>query len=368
MSPLNTGISNCRNVASYSFGPGTLSSLHGHVEPLRKDANSYVVCYIDCYFQSSSSLLDGLTLNHGDLCRFVDSSHEPTTSLVDEYVQSIRSAKNEIPPVAIIGIGGGVTMDIAKAVSNLLTNPGRASDYQGWDLVKFPGIYKIGIPTISGTGCEATRTCVMTNMDTGLKLGMNSDFTVFDRIILDPDLSVTVPTDQYFYTGMDAYIHCIESMNGSYRNAIGDAFSQQALALCRGIFMSDDMQSDDNRASLMAASYLGGCAIASSYVGVIHPFSAGLSVVLGTHHCIANCIVMMAMKGFYPQAYQEFIEMLEKQEIRLPSGIASNLSDAQYEALYNSTIIHEKPLTNALGDDFSKILTKDRVIRMFQDM
>jgi 3-deoxy-alpha-D-manno-octulosonate 8-oxidase len=77
---------------------------------------------------------------------------------------------------------------------------------------------------------------------------------------------------------------------------------------------------------------------------------------------------MIAMKDFYPRAYQEFIEMLEKQEIHLPSGIASNLSDAQYNALYKSTIIHEKPLTNALGNDFSKILTKDRVIRMFQYM
>ena len=61
-------------------------------------------------------------------------------------------------------------MDTAKAISNLLTNPGEAADYQGWDLVKNPAVFKIGIPTISGTGSEATRTCVMTNSLTGLNL------------------------------------------------------------------------------------------------------------------------------------------------------------------------------------------------------
>ena len=115
----------------------------------------------------------------------------------------------------------------------------------------------------------------MTNKKTGLKLGMNSDHTVFDQIIMDPNLTKTVPRNQYFYTGMDAYIHCIESLNGSYRNAIGDAYSAQAVSLCRDVFTSGNMMSDENRSKMMDASYLGGCAIATSYVGVVHPFSSG---------------------------------------------------------------------------------------------
>ena len=57
---------------------------------------------------------------------------------------------------------------------------------------------------------------------------MNSDFTVFDSVIMDPDLSVTVPRDQYFFTGMDAYIHCVESLNGSYVNPIGDLIIERS--------------------------------------------------------------------------------------------------------------------------------------------
>ena len=259
-------------------------------------------------------------------------------------------------------------MDFAKAVANLLTNGGLAEAYQGWDLVKVPGIYKIAVPTISGTGAEATRTCVMTNKRTGLKLGMNSDFTVFDQIIMDPSLTATVPRNQYFYTGMDAYIHCIEALSGSYRNAIGDAYSRETINLCRQVFLGEDMMSPSNRERLMVASYLGGCAIATSYVGLVHPLSAGLSVVLGLHHCVANCIVMRAMQPYYPEAYEEFWTMVDKQGVEIPEGVARNLSEAAYEALYAATVIHEKPLTNALGAGYRDILTKAVVKNIFQAM
>ena len=123
-----------------------------------------------------------------------------------------------------------------------------------------------------------------------------------------------------------------------------------------------------NREKLMVASYLGGCSIATSYVGVVHPFSAGLSVVLGIHHCVANCIVMRAMEEFYPAAFSEFWSFVDKQKIDIPKGICQNLTDEQYYSLYNSTIVHEKPLTNALGAKFKEILTKENVIQIFKRM
>lgn len=366
MSTLDTGIRNCRNVTSYSYGVGNVQTLKGAIEKKITSKDDVVVCFQDCYFEKKDFLVN-LSPNEV-IMKFVDSRNEPTTDVIDKYVEEIQESLNGRPLAVVVGFGGGCTMDTAKAVSNLVANGGKAADYQGWDLLKKPGVFKIAVPTISGTGSEATRTCVMTNKNTGLKLGMNSDYTVFDEIILDPNLTSTVPAEQYFYTGMDAYIHCIESLKGSYRNAVGDAFSQQTLLLCRDVFLSSDMKSEENRGKLMVASYLGGCAIASSYVGVVHPFSAGLSVVLGVHHCIANCMVMMAMEEFYPEEYYEFNRMVAAQNIAIPRGVALGLSDEQYEELYLSTIIHEKPLTNALGENFKDILTRDKVKKIFEAM
>tara|TARA_B100000795_G_C22794005_1_gene438422 strand:+ start:1199 stop:2305 length:1107 start_codon:yes stop_codon:yes gene_type:complete len=364
---LNTGVKNVRNVSRYNIGIGALKELSKSISYVKKIEHSNAIFLIDDYFENNNEILNHLDIRDDDQVYFIQTKDEPSTDYINQLYDLLL--KNSLKdPAVIIGMGGGLTMDVAKAISNLITNGGKSEDYQGWDLLKKPGIYKVGVPTISGTGSEATRTCVLTNKKTGLKLGMNSDFTVFDQLILDPELTKTVPKNQYFYTGMDAYIHCIESLNGSYRNPIGDSYSQQTINLCREIFMSNDMMSEENRSKLMVASYLGGCAIATSYVGVIHPFSAGLSVVLNIHHCVANCITMRAMSEFYPKEYAEFWEMVERQNIEIPKNICQNLTDDQYTKLYESTIIHDKPLTNALGVDFQNILTKDKVIELFKEM
>lgn len=367
MSILNSGIKNVRNVLRYTIGAGSLEELPTLLEPRRKVNGTPVVFFIDEFFQSRPDIISRLSLRENDRVLYVLTDEEPTTDQVNQIVVQLHAdCLNE--PAAIVGMGGGITIDVAKAVANLLTNGGRAEDYQGWDLVKVPAIYKVAIPTLSGTGAETTRTCVMTNKHTGLKLGMNSDFTVYDQIVMDPELTATVPRNQYFYTGMDAYIHCVEALAGNFRNAIGDAYSRETINLCRQVFLDGDMMSPLNRERLMVASYLGGCAIATSYVGLIHPFSAGLSVVLGLHHCVANCIVMRAMQPYYPEAYKEFWAIANQQNIEIPEGVARNLSDDQYEQLFASTIIHQKPLTNALGESYRDVLNRDTVKSIFMMM
>ena len=267
---------------------------------------------------------------------------------------------------SFVGIGGGNALDTAKAVANLLTNPGKAEDYQGWELVKNPAVYKIGIPTLSGTGSECSRTCVLTNIPKNLKLGMNSDYTVYDQLLLDPDLLATVPRDQYFYTGIDTFMHCVESLQGSYRNAIIDAFSVRAVQLCEEIFLSDDMMSEENREKMMIASYIGG--MAAGNVGVIHPFSAGLGVVLHVAHGLGNCLALNVLGDIYPKEYKQFRTMIERQGVNLPTGICKDLTEEQYEGLYRGCIVHEKPLTNALGPDFKQILTRENLIERYKSI
>lgn len=365
-SQLDTGIKQVRNVGSLRFGQCAFSDLSDRISDLRARHDS-IVYFVDHYFREAGLPTGFPALADSDRLVWVDSTHEPKTTGIDILTDGLRDDLGS-RPVAMIGMGGGSTMDTTKAVANLWTNGGKAADYQGWDLVRKPGAFKILIPTLSGTGAEATRTCVMTNTSNGLKLGMNSDFTVADEVILDPDLTASAPRNQYFYTGMDAYIHCMESLRGMYRHPVGDAYSEKTLDLCRDVFLADDMMTSDNRSALMVASYLGGSAIAMSYVGVVHPFSAGLSVVLGTHHCIGNCIVMRAMESFYPEGYEEFWTMVDRQGVDIPENVCAGLTDEQFEQMYQSTVIHEKPLINALGEDFRDILTKDRVRSIFELM
>ena len=347
-------------VGRYLFGAGALSELGAL---LGEAGGGPAVYFVDHFFRGAD-LIGRLPLGNRDRLIFVDTDQEPTTESVDALAAEARGVEVS----AVVGIGGGSTLDVAKAVSNLLANGGAAADYQGWDLVPGPGLFKVGVPTLSGTGAEASRTCVMTNRSRHLKLGMNSVHTLFDRLVLDPELPATAPRQQYFFTGLDTYVHCTESLAGRFRHPLADACSRQALELTRQVFLSDDMQAPHNREALMAASYLGGSAIGNSLVGVIHPFSAGLGMVLGIRHCLANCIVMNAIDDFYPEAAEEFRRMAEAQGVALPRGVCAGLTEAEHDALFASTLVHEKPLANALGDGFREVLTRERVAEIFARM
>jgi len=264
-------------------------------------------------------------------------------------------------PAAIVGVGGGTTMDIAKAISILLTNEGTAEDYQGWDLVKKPGIYKIGIPTISGTGSEASRTAVMTSPTK--KLGINSDFSVFDQVILDSDLLKTVPVDQMFYTAMDCFIHDVESLRGSMIDTISRAYAEKSLELLRNYF-HNGMNPDD----LMVASYFGGCAVANSNVGICHPLSYGLSLVLGYHHGVANCITFQQLEEYYGEYVREFFDIKRKLGAQVPSGIVNGVTAEQIDRMVHATLLNEKPLTNAFGEKWREIFSPAKVRELYSKM
>ncbi len=360
-----------KGISQYIFNRDSFYQLKRILK--EKRLQGYILCIIDQFF-IDTQIYEELQKIPSLRIRSYDTTCEPTTGDINTIVEEVYLQCKEAPGL-VIGLGGGSILDVAKAVSNLIANGGKAENYQGWDLLRKPGIYKIGIPTISGTGAETSRTCVLLNKRKNLKLGMNSEHSLFDFLILDPQLTATVPRNQYFFTGMDTYIHCVEALNGNYRHPIADSYSHEALRLCREVFNSNDMQSEENRTKLMTASFLGGSAIANSYVGVVHPLSAALSVVFSAPHCVSNCMVMQYMQEFYPKENEEFLSMANKQKIVIPTiskahyrsenQDAEKLTNELYDRLYQAAIVHEKPLQNALGQDYRKILSQSKVRDLF---
>jgi 3-deoxy-alpha-D-manno-octulosonate 8-oxidase len=248
----------------------------------------------------------------------------------------------------------------------MMNNPGSSADYQGWDLVKFPGVYKVGVPTLSGTGAEVSRTTVLTGPTK--KLGMNSDFTPFDQIVLDPELTRNAPVNQRFYTGMDCYIHCIESLEGTFLNEFSKSYGEKALELCRKVFVDKAGWDDESDDQLMMASYAGGMSIAYSQVGVAHAVSYGLSYLLGTKHGIGNCIVMNHLEEFYPAGVKEFKHMVQKNGIEIPVGICSGLTNAQFDQMIDVSLGMKPLWENALGKNWESIMTRDRLRALYEKL
>ncbi len=356
---------NFKTVEHIVFGRGCFNQLDEIVSARRTRNRPAMVFLVDDVF-TDHPLKGRLPLHDEDLLIWVNVDDEPKTKYVDELTARVRQQLGEKQmelPSGVIGIGGGSTMDLAKAVSLMLTNPGSAADYQGWDLIKRPAVYHAAVPTLSGTGSEVSRTTVLTGPQK--KLGINSDYTVFDQIVLDPELIADAPREQRFYTGMDCYIHCIESLTGTYLNAFSQAYGEKSLSLCQQVFLEDHPDSDDK---LMVASLFGGMSIAYSQVGVAHAMSYGLSFVLGVHHGIGNSIVFDYLDEFYPEGVQEFRRMLERQNIQLPRGITAGLSDAQMDKMADVALILEPLWENALGKEWRRTMTRERIRELYRRM
>jgi 3-deoxy-alpha-D-manno-octulosonate 8-oxidase len=351
---------NFKVVPQIIFGRGALGQLEA-ILAARRRKNGFMVFLIDDVFQETN-FDNRLSLKGDDLRLWVNVNDEPKTRYVDQLTGQVRAHRDPVPD-GVIGIGGGATMDLAKAVSLMLTNPGSAADYQGWDLIKNPAVYHVGIPTLSGTGAEVSRTTVLTGPEK--KLGINSDYTVFDQVVLDPELIANAPADQRFYTGMDCYIHCIESLTGTYLNAFSQAYGEKALELCREVFLHHVPESDDK---LMMASYFGGMSIAYSQVGVCHALSYGLSFVLGLHHGIGNCVAFDYLDAFYPDGVREFRDMTAAHNIVLPRNLTATLTAEQLDKMVDVALVLEPLWENALGKDWKRQITRQRIKELYQRM
>jgi len=347
------------------FGRGSFNQLNDIISPKRKSRKAPFIFLVDDVFKGNAWLTSRIPLAYDDRLLYISAAEEPKTSQVDALVEDIILSTKERPS-GIIGIGGGTLLDLAKAVSILLTNEGNASDYQGWDLVKSPAIYHVGIPTISGTGAEVSRTTVLTGPEK--KLGINSDFTPFDQVILDPELAKDVPTQQWFFTGMDCYIHCIESLNGTYLNAFSESYGEKAYDLCLEVFVEDKLTTEEAQDKLMMASWHGGMSIAYSQVGVAHAMSYGLSYLLGTKHGIGNCIVFNFLEEFYPEGVKLFKDMLKIHNIELPTGLCEHLEDHHFDTMINVALSLEPLWENAIGKEWKKTITPDKLKALYKKM
>lgn len=353
---------NFKLVGYVVFGRGCFNQLDEILSPHRK--SGFPMVFLVDHFFEGKPLPNRIPLRDNDIILYVDVTAEPKTTYVDELAARLKQEFGSVS--GVIGIGGGSTMDLAKAVSLMMNNPGSSADYQGWDLVKLPGVYKVGIPTLSGTGAEVSRTTVLTGPTR--KLGMNSDFTPFDQIVLDPELTKDAPVNQRFYTGMDCYIHCIESLEGTYLNEFSKSYGEKALGLCRKVFVEKETWNDESDDQLMMASYAGGMSIAYSQVGVAHAVSYGLSYLLGTKHGIGNCIVMDHLEAFYPAGVKEFKYMVEKNQIDIPKGICAGLNDEQFDKMIDVSLGMKPLWENALGADWEKHMTRDRLRALYEKL
>lgn len=215
---------------------------------------------------------------------------EPGLKLADQGSEVAQNAGCD----CVIGVGGGSAMDVAKAVAVLLTNGGKAVDYIGLGKIKKKGVPKIMVPTSAGTGAEVTFTSVFINEETGSKAGINGDPLYPDAAILDPTLTVSLPPHVTAFTGIDALTHALEAYTSTQAHVISEMYSLEAVSLIsqhlpKAYANGDNLEA---RSGMLMGSLLGGKALATAGVGLVHAMAYPMGGMFGIPHGLANAVLL----------------------------------------------------------------------------
>lgn len=206
-----------------------------------------------------------------------------------DYLERFRTGFNGEIDV-IIGMGGGSTLDLAKAVSVLVTNPGPAIKYRGFNLIKRSGVPMIAIPTTAGTGSEVTPYAVFTDQAERRKFGINSPLFIPRLAVLDPLMTVSCPDSVTASSGMDALVHAVEGFVARRSNPVSQLYSREAFRILMGnlpvvLTRPNDL---DTRLALQIAALYAGIGLMNSGAGLTGALSYPLGVNFRVPHGLAG--------------------------------------------------------------------------------
>lgn len=209
-------------------------------------------------------------------------------------IKALKSAKN-FKPTGILGFGGGSSMDIAKLISLLVGTEQDIENIWGVGNAKGPRLPLVLIPTTAGTGSEVTPISIIT-LEDDQKKGVSSPIILPDLAVLDPELTLNLPSDITAATGIDAMVHAIEAYtsNNQNNNPISKLLAIESLKLLgtsieTAVFDGHNIEA---RSNMLLGSMMAGQAFANSPVAAVHALAYPIGGIFHIPHGLSNSLVL----------------------------------------------------------------------------
>lgn len=227
---------------------------------------------------------------------FSDIEADPAIESVEQGTGIAKSTGCDL----VVGVGGGSSLDTAKAIGLMLTNPGHIKDYVGINKVGIPAAPVIAVPTTAGTGSEMTIWSVLSDKKEKVKLSVGSIYNCPALALCDPELTMTLPPHITAATGMDALTHALESYVNKATQPISEGLSVQAMKMISNSLRLAVVQGEnlEARYNMLQASLIAAMAFNSTRLGLAH----ALAIPLGAHfkipHGVVNAILLPEVMQF----------------------------------------------------------------------
>jgi alcohol dehydrogenase len=194
----------------------------------------------------------------------------------------------------IVALGGGSSLDCAKAINFVLTNGGSMRDYRGHGKASKPMLPSIGIPTTAGTGSEAQSFAIISDAETHAKMACGDEKAAFRIVLLDPALTVSQPKSVTAIAGYDALSHAVEAYVTKNRTPESAQLALEAWRLLESAYERVLAEPRDiaARGAMLRGANLAGAAIELSMLGATHACANPLTARYGTTHGIAIAVML----------------------------------------------------------------------------
>ena len=276
-------------------------------------------------FNVTSKVTDLLKAENMDFEVYSEIQPNPTIENVQGGVAAFKKAGADY----IIAIGGGSSMDTAKAIGIIITNPEfeDVRSLEGLSATKKPSVPIFAVPTTAGTAAEVTINYVITDVEKKRKFVCVDPHDIPVVAFVDPEMMSSMPKGLTASTGMDALTHAIEGYTTLGANTITDMFNLKAIELIAKSLRGAVENTKEGREGMALGQYLTGMGFSNCGLGIVHSMAHSLGAVYDTPHGVANAILLPTVMEYNAEATGEKLK-----DVAIAMGVegVENMSQEEY--------------------------------------
>ena len=272
---------------------------------------------------------------------YSDIKPNPTIQNVQDGVEALKKSQAD----CIIAIGGGSSMDTAKAIGIITTNPEFADvrSLEGVAPTKNPSLPIIAVPTTAGTAAEVTINYVITDVEKNRKMVCVDPHDIPVVAIVDPDMMATMPKGLTAATGMDALTHAIEGYITKGAWELSDMFHLKAIEIISKSLRGAVDNTPEGREGMALGQYVAGMGFSNAGLGIVHSMAHPLGALYDTPHGVANAIILPTVMEYNAPATGE-----KYREIARAMGV-KGVDDMSQEEYRKAAIDAVRQLSQDVG-------------------
>ena len=276
-------------------------------------------------FNVTSKVTDLLKAENMEFEIYSEIQPNPTIENVQGGVAAFKKSGADY----IIAIGGGSSMDTAKAIGIIITNPEfeDVRSLEGLSATKKPCIPIFAVPTTAGTAAEVTINYVITDVEKKRKFVCVDPHDIPVVAFVDPEMMSSMPKGLTASTGMDALTHAIEGYTTLGANTITDMFNLKAIELIAKSLRGAVENTKEGREGMALGQYLTGMGFSNCGLGIVHSMAHSLGAVYDTPHGVANAILLPTVMEYNAEATGEKLR-----DVAIAMGVegVENMSQEEY--------------------------------------